>query len=179
MTIFVFMNHLLLILVTSSLIWPLFLLRFSSNVLLQFLKILHLHYINKNVPTKREEMFIWEENVPPKRDPSFMKVGSLLDGTIYFDINRFWFFNKILLEGEISLNRGPHFAGMFFLYINISKRNNPYNLKTEPTENQYGFVTKLHSLTLLCHRATSTWETQLACFKWAISWLLQRKHIMV
>ena len=43
-------------------------------------------------------------------------------GKIYFllhRINRFWFFNKILLSGEISLNRGPHFAGMFFPHINI------------------------------------------------------------
>ena len=35
-------------------------------------------------------------NVPPKRDLGFMKMGSLLGGWIYFHINRFWFFNRIL-----------------------------------------------------------------------------------
>ena len=39
-----------------------------------------------------------------KRDPGFMKVDSLLGGRIYFHINRFRFFNGILLSGEISLN---------------------------------------------------------------------------
>ena len=33
-------------------------------------------------------------------------------------INRFWILKSILLQGEISLNEDPHFAGMFFLHIN-------------------------------------------------------------
>ena len=52
-------------------------------------KISHMHFINENVLTKRDETFIWEKNVPPKRDPGFMNVGSLLGGRIYFHINRF------------------------------------------------------------------------------------------
>ena len=39
-----------------------------------------MHFINKDVPAKREEMFIWEKNVPPKRDLGFMKEGNLLVG---------------------------------------------------------------------------------------------------
>ena len=58
------------------------------------------------------------KNAPPKRDHGFMTVGSLLGGRIYFHVDRFWFFNRILLLGEISLNRGPHIDGMFFLHIN-------------------------------------------------------------
>ena len=80
-----------------ALIWLPFLLRFSLNAFLHSLKILHMYFISKNVPAKRDETFIWEKNVPPKRDPGFMKVGSLLGGRIYFHINRFWFFNRILL----------------------------------------------------------------------------------
>ena len=56
-----------------------------------------MHFISKNAPAKRDETFIWEKNVPPKRGPGFMKVGSLLGGRIYFDITRFRFFNRILL----------------------------------------------------------------------------------
>ena len=44
---------------------------------------------NKNVPAKRDKMFIWEKNVPPEQDPDFAKVGSLLGGIIYFHLNRF------------------------------------------------------------------------------------------
>ena len=82
--------------VNNSLIW--FLLRFSWNTFLQSLKILHINFKNKNVPVNRDEIFIWGKNVPSKRDPSFMKVGSLLGGRIYFHINRFRFFNRILLS---------------------------------------------------------------------------------
>ena len=31
-----------------------------------------MHFKNKNVPAKREEMFTCEKNVSPKRDPGFM-----------------------------------------------------------------------------------------------------------
>ena len=74
--------------------------------------------MNKNIPANRGKMFIWKKNVPPKRDAGFMKAVSLLGEMTYFHINRFWFFNGILLSGEISLSRGPHFAGMFFLHVN-------------------------------------------------------------
>ena len=45
--------------------------------------------IKKNISTTWDEMFTWEKNVPPKRDPGFMKVGSMLGGITYFHINRF------------------------------------------------------------------------------------------
>ena len=48
-----------------------------------------MHINNKDVPAKRDEMFIWDKNAPPKRDPGLMKKGSLLGGRIYFHINRF------------------------------------------------------------------------------------------
>ena len=76
------------------------------------------------------------KNVPPLRDPGFMNVRSLLSGRIYFHINRFWFFNRILLYREISLNRGSHFAGMFFLHINtpqVVHNSNPANACNEDT----------------------------------------------
>ena len=63
-------------------------------------------------------MFIREKNVPPKPDPGLVKVRSLLGGRIYFHINRFRFFKVILLYGDISFNRGPRLAGMFFLHMN-------------------------------------------------------------
>ena len=90
---------------TSSFIWLPFLLRFLLNAFLQYLKISHMHFINKNGPAKRDETFIWGKKVSPKQDPGFMNVGSLLGGRIYFHINRFWFYNRILLQSEISLNR--------------------------------------------------------------------------
>ena len=52
--------------------------------------------INKNIPAKRDKVFVWEKNVPPERDPGFMKVVSLLGGKIYFYINKFEFFESIL-----------------------------------------------------------------------------------
>ena len=82
---------------TSSLIWLPFLLCFSLNPFLHSLNTSHMHFISKNVPAKRDEAFTWGENVPPKWDPGFMKVRSLLGGRIYFYINRFWFSNRILL----------------------------------------------------------------------------------
>ena len=45
-----------------------------------------MHFINESVPVKLDETFIWEKNVPPKRDPGFMKVGSQLGGRIYFQL---------------------------------------------------------------------------------------------
>ena len=53
-------------------------------------------------------------------DPDFVKVRSLLSGRIYFYINRFIFFNGIILLGEISFNRGPRFVGKFFPHVNTS-----------------------------------------------------------
>lgn len=60
---------------------------------------------------------LYQTNVPLKRDPGFIKVGSLLGGITYSHTNRFQFFNRILLQGDISLNGGRHFVGMFFLHI--------------------------------------------------------------
>ena len=44
---------------------------------------------NKNVPAKWDKMFTWEKKVPPKQDPGFTKVESLLGRKIYFHIKRF------------------------------------------------------------------------------------------
>ena len=83
---------------------------FASNIFLQSLKILHIYFANKNVLVMPEKMIIWEKNP----GPSFMKMGYLLGGKIYFYIKRFWFFNIIRLQGESWLNRGKHFFKMFF-----------------------------------------------------------------
>ena len=48
-----------------------------------------MRFINKNVTAKQDKMFNWEKIVTPKRDTKFLKVGSLLGGTIYFCINSF------------------------------------------------------------------------------------------
>ena len=56
--------------------------------------------------------------VPPKRDPAFKKVGLLFRWGNLFSHKQIWFFNRLLLIGEISLNRGPYFSKMFFLHIN-------------------------------------------------------------
>ena len=48
----------------------------------------------------------------------------MLCGGIFFCVNRFWFFNGILLQGEILLNQGLHLARMFFLHINHSVHSN-------------------------------------------------------
>ena len=90
----------------------------SSNVFPQSLKILRMPFMNKNIPAERDEMFLWKKKVSPKWDPVFLKDGFMLGRMIYFHINRFWYFNRVLLSGEISPNRGPHFSGMFFLHIN-------------------------------------------------------------
>ena len=41
-----------------------------------------MHFINKSVPAKPDEIFTKEKNVPPKRDFGFIKVESLLVGRI-------------------------------------------------------------------------------------------------
>ena len=78
---------------------------------------LNMLFANKHIPAKQVEMFIWEKNVPPKRDPGFMKAGSLIGGRIYFRVNRFWIFNRIILQGEISFKWGPHLAVIFFPHV--------------------------------------------------------------
>ena len=66
-----------------------------------------MQFANKNVPAMRNQMFIWEKNVPPKQDPGFMKVVSLL-GRIYYHKNTFCFLNRILLLGERKQTERPH-----------------------------------------------------------------------
>ena len=83
-----------------------------------FKNITHALY-KKNFPAKRDELFILEKNVPPKRNLGFMKVGSLVGGRINFHINRFRFFNRILLLGKILLKRGPRFTGIILPHIKI------------------------------------------------------------
>ena len=103
---------------TISLIWLLFLPRFSSNVFLQPLKVSHIHFILQNVPAKREETFIWEKNVLPKRDPGFMKVGSLLGEIIHFHTNRFWFSIEFFYKVRSHLTEALNLLACFFLHIN-------------------------------------------------------------
>ena len=43
-------------------------------------------FLHKNVPAKEDQMFMWEKNVPPKRDPGFIKMGFLLGVSIYKQI---------------------------------------------------------------------------------------------
>ena len=56
------------------------------------------HALHKqNHPCKAGWNVYMGKNVPPKRNPGLMNVESLLGGRIYFHINRFWFFFRILL----------------------------------------------------------------------------------
>ena len=64
--------------VNSSGTWLLFLLRFLLNAFfLQSLKILHMHFMKKNVPAKRDEIFTWEKTshhengIPVRREDLF------------------------------------------------------------------------------------------------------------
>ena len=57
------------------------------------------------------------KNVPPKRDPGFMKVGSLLSGRIYFHINRLWFSIEFVYKVRSRLTETLTLQGSFFLYI--------------------------------------------------------------
>ena len=70
-----------------------------------------------------EMRHLYGKNAPPKWDSGFMNVGSMLGWRICFHINRFWLFNRILLSGEISLNRGPLFTAMFFLHISTPPKS--------------------------------------------------------
>lgn len=77
-------------------------------------------FVNKHAPAKRVEMFIWLKNGLPKQDSGFINVGgTLIVGRIYFRVNRFWLFNRVILYDEVLFKCSPHFAGMFFLHVNI------------------------------------------------------------
>ena len=70
----------------------------------------HAFYTQKR-PCKSGRNVCMGKNVPPKRDPGFIKMGSLLGGRIYFQINGFLLFNRIRSQGEISFNPGAQFPG--------------------------------------------------------------------
>ena len=99
-TIFVFMNYFIIfyellfnqLINLTSVFITLFVECFSAF----FKNITHALYKQKR-PCKAGWNAYMGKNVPPKRDPGFIKVGSLLGGRIYFHINRFWFFNRTLL----------------------------------------------------------------------------------
>ena len=112
-TIFIFMNYLLLNVGQRVINLTSVLLRFCSTVFLESLKILHMLFRHRNVPEIRNEMFLWGNKVPPKWDPGFIKVRSLLDGRIFFHTNRFWFFNRILIKMRSHLTE-PTLLGCSF-----------------------------------------------------------------
>ena len=70
-----------------------------------------MHFVNKNVPAKWDEMFLWGKYVPPKQNPGFMKVGALL---IYFHINRFSFLIESFYEVRSRLTEALTLPGCFF-----------------------------------------------------------------
>ena len=73
-----------------------------------------MHFVNKNVPAKQDETFTQEKNVPPKRDPGFMNVGSLLGGIIYFHIKNFDFSIEFLNKVTCRLTEALALPGRFF-----------------------------------------------------------------
>ena len=90
------MNYFLLYIVNNSLTFVLITI-FVECFSAIFKKLTHLLYKQKG-PCKAERNVYLEKNVPPKRDPGFMEVGSLLGGRINTHIiHRLRFFNKILL----------------------------------------------------------------------------------
>ena len=104
----------------SSLIWlsvfiMLFVKCFFCNIWIYYRC-----FFKQKYPWKKGQNVYMEKNVSPKWDVGFMKVGSLLGvgEFIFMYINRFWFFTKILLYGEISFYRDSHFAGMTFPHTN-------------------------------------------------------------
>ena len=60
--------------------------------------------------------FLHGKKRPTKERSRFSKSGIPVTWENSFSYKQILiFFNRILSQGEISLNRGPHFAGMFFL----------------------------------------------------------------
>ena len=90
----------------------------------------------------RTKCFNGKKTVSPKWDPVFLKDRFMLGGMIYFNINRFWSFSRVLLASEISLNRGPHFSGMPFLHINT-----PYDKRIDVLREE-NFVVWLHNVNI-------------------------------
>ena len=72
-----------------------------------------MHFIKKR-PCKAGENAYCEENVPPKRNLGFMKVGSLLVGIIYFQINRFDFSIEFFQKMRSRLTEALTLPGYFF-----------------------------------------------------------------
>ena len=68
-----------------------------------------MHFVNKNVPAKQNETFIWGKKIPPKRDPGLTDFN--------FSIEFFY----------------PHFAGLSCLHISsplfVSSSSEPSNSK--------------------------------------------------
>ena len=68
-----------------------------------------MHFIKKNVPAKWDKMFVWGKNIPPKQNPGFMKVGTLL---IYFTI--FSFLIESFYEVKCRFTEALALPGCFF-----------------------------------------------------------------
>ena len=80
----------------SLLIWLLFLLRSSTNAFLVFKNIAHALYKHKR-PCKAGREVHMGKKYPTKARSRFYESGVPVGGIIHFLINRFWFFNWILL----------------------------------------------------------------------------------
>ena len=62
-----------------------------------------------------ETKFLHGKKRPTKERSRFSKSGIPVTRENLFSYKQILIlFNRILLQGEISLNRGPHFARMFF-----------------------------------------------------------------
>ena len=91
-TIFVFLNYFTIFyeLLVNQLInlTSVFITLFAEYFSAFFKNITHALYEQKR-PCKAGWNVYMGKNLPPKRDPGFMKVGSLLGGRTYFHTNRF------------------------------------------------------------------------------------------
>ena len=103
-TIFVFMNYFTIfyeLLLNQLRNWLPFLLCFSVNAFLHFLKISHMHFISKNVPAGSGMKRLYGKKRPTKSRFRFYESGiSVMWENLFsylFSYYRFWLFNRILL----------------------------------------------------------------------------------
>ena len=68
---------------------------------------------------------------PTKTKPRFYESGIPVSWDNLFSNKQIWFFNRILLEDEISLNRGPHFARIIILQVDFKIQHWSSNLWTQ------------------------------------------------
>ena len=80
-------------------------------------------FVNKHAPAKRVEMFFMVKKRPTKARFRFYESGRDLDSWENLfsckQILAIEFFNRVILYDEILFKCSPHFAGMYFLHVNI------------------------------------------------------------